>query len=384
MFAEESTRSNAPFEDEADWRSLVQLAAFHRVAPLLRNSLRNARSPTVPPSVLADLEAYVRSASSRSLFLTGELVRLLKRLAAQAIPAIPFKGPALAVSLYGDPALRQFDDLDILVRREDYPTAKSLLRSLGYRPEIPLNKRQENAYLRNKRHEKLTIVKESTKIEVEIHCGIVPPDSPFRQNLKEAWERREPLFFAGMETTALSSEDLLMSLCAHGSRHLWCRLQWLCDVARLIRRRPNLDWGRLAEQARMSGGQRMLFLGLCLARDVLATPLPPEIERGIGRDPQTGRLADEVKRRFFEGPLVNRTTEECALFRPQLIDGLRDRLSYWRRHGLGLLNPTRADWTSIRLPDPLFPLYYALRPVRLAGKYGWMAAHHFSSRRRRR
>lgn len=84
-----------------DWDSLVQLVAFHRVAPLLDHALRNTCPQAVPSSVLADLAAYVRSAVSRSLFLTGELVRLLKRLEAQGIPAIPFKGPVLSSLLYG-------------------------------------------------------------------------------------------------------------------------------------------------------------------------------------------------------------------------------------------------------------------------------------------
>lgn len=132
-----------PLEEAADWNSLIQLAAFHRVAPLLYKRLRNTCPQVVPASVLTDLEAYVRSVAIRSLLLTGELVRLLKRLEAQGIPAISFKGPALASLLYGDPALRHFDDLDILVRQEDYASAKRLLLSLGYQPIYQLTERQE-------------------------------------------------------------------------------------------------------------------------------------------------------------------------------------------------------------------------------------------------
>ena len=129
LAVEGTPRLNAPIED-VDWDSLVRLAAFHRVAPLLDHALRNTRPHAAPASVLADLTAYVRSASGHSLLLTGELLQLLKRFEAQGIPAIPFKGPALAYFLYGDPALRQFDDIDIFLHQEDFPAAKQLLLSL--------------------------------------------------------------------------------------------------------------------------------------------------------------------------------------------------------------------------------------------------------------
>jgi hypothetical protein len=35
--------------------------------------------------------------------------------------------------------------------------------------------------------------------------------------------------------------------------------------------------------------------------------------------------------------------------------------------------PTVADWTALRVPGSFSFLYYLLRPVRLAGKYGRLA-----------
>ena len=45
-----------------------------------------------------------------------------------------------------------------------------------------------------------------------------------------------------------------------------------------------------------------------------------------------------------------------------------------------ITNPSVEDWLALSLPDPLFPLYYLVRPLRLAGKYGLQVwQRHFKS-----
>jgi len=46
------------------------------------------------------------------------------------LPAIPYKGPVLAESAYGDVALRNFGDLDFLISPVDFGQAKQALREL--------------------------------------------------------------------------------------------------------------------------------------------------------------------------------------------------------------------------------------------------------------
>jgi hypothetical protein len=58
-----------------------------------------------------------------------------------------------------------------------------------------------------------------------------------------------------------------------------------------------------------------------------------------------------------------------------LIERMRDKLGYC----LGRFNPTVGDYESCRLPRPLFPVYYALRPLRLMAKYSGLAARRIFS-----
>ncbi len=106
-----------------DWSYLLQIAAHHGVLPLLYKSLNTTCRDTIPEQILDELRRLFRDNAVRNLFLTETLIKLLKQLAAHEIPAIPFKGPVLASSLHGDISLRQFGDLDILVRKQDVPAA---------------------------------------------------------------------------------------------------------------------------------------------------------------------------------------------------------------------------------------------------------------------
>jgi hypothetical protein len=290
-----------------DWAALLELASFHRVAPLLDRALREGNEASAGREKLS---AYVHSISTRSLLLTGELVRLLKAWQAQGIETIPFKGPALAVQLYGEPALRHFDDLDVLVRQADLPAAQQVALALGYRP------REQHPF-----HASFSLFKGQTEIVLELHWDSMPPDFPFHLAPEGLWQRREAFSLGGIPTATLAPADLLLYLSAHGGRHLWLRLLWICDVAQLLRHNPNLDWAALLEQARASGGQRMLFLGLALAHELLGAPLPPEVEQAVRGDAQAAGLARRAKAQLFEAPLEIVKPWKEAAFRRELMDG---------------------------------------------------------------
>jgi len=62
--------------------------------------------------------------AARNVFLTNKLFEILNLFKKNDILALPFKGPVLAESVYGDLSLRQFVDLDILVHNHDAISTK--------------------------------------------------------------------------------------------------------------------------------------------------------------------------------------------------------------------------------------------------------------------
>jgi hypothetical protein len=85
---------------------------------------------SLPANLEGDLERRFATNAQRSLRLTRELARIMACLENHSVDAIPYKGPALAQAIYGDVAMRQFSDLDILIRVSDYDRAdRSLCKS---------------------------------------------------------------------------------------------------------------------------------------------------------------------------------------------------------------------------------------------------------------
>lgn len=347
-----------------DWELFLKLAAFHRVAPLLERALRLGRLPELPAPVHAGLENLVRANSTRGLLLTAELARLLKGWGVLGIQALPFKGPSLALQLYNDPTLRHYDDLDVFVRQADFPAARAHLVSLGYQPQPP--EPGEDF------HETFKLPHPDRPLEVELHWSLLPENRTQRLAPETFWARCATVTVGGASALALAPEDLLLFLCLHGSKHGWNRLLWLCDVTQLLRHHPQLDWDSLLSRARQAQGWRMLLLGLFLARELLNAPLSPEIEQSLRREPAVARLAEPIKHRHYHGPVDTFVKPwQVGNFNAQLEDSSLGRFTDWLRR---LVTPTVNDLNSVQLPRALYPVYYLIRPFRLLGKSGSMAA----------
>src|SRR5207245_4104462 len=108
--------------------------------------------------------------------------------------------------------------------------------------------------------------------------------------------------------------------------HQWQRLMWICDVAELIRAHQQMDWQRLLEQAKTSGGKRMLLLGLFLANDLLGTDLPEHILPGIQADPKVKLLAGQVRAQLFAH--ADQSPFRSLAFHIEVRERLQDKIQY--------------------------------------------------------
>ena len=364
--SEITIRIEALLRAGVDWKYLIRTSNAHGVAPLLYWHLSSVRKEDIPTDILDYLQEHFFANSLHNLSLTGELLRLLNVFEAHGILAVPCRGPVLAASVYGNLALRRFLDLDIMVRRRDAMKAKELLTSLGYRPKHRLTRAQEAALLRS-RFEYI-FVRDDGRITVELHWEIVDHFAlPLEPELLWGRLRRIPL---GNDTVpSLSPEDTLLTLCAHGSKHLWERLGWICDVAELIRVRQDMRWEQVMAQASALGGERMVLLGLLLASNLLGATLPAQVLQSIHTDPMVGVLARRIQERLFK--MANGKAElfERDYFHPLHLK-MQRRLPDKIRFCVRVVTTQRMDdWKLLPLPDFLFDFYYVLRPIRLIGKY---------------
>ncbi|HXL15489.1 MAG TPA: nucleotidyltransferase family protein [Methylomirabilota bacterium] len=363
---ERRTRLDELLAQSPDWRRLIGLAERHGLLPLLAHHLVASAPASVPAGFRDELHGRVSAIVGRNLMMTSELIRVVRRLEAREIPALPYKGPVLAVAAYGSLALRSFDDLDLLVPRRHVREAARLLLEDGYQPVYRLTPAQEAAYFRTQ----CEYIVERDNVRVELHWEIVPPYFSWPFDLEGLWGRAEPAVLAGATLRTLSVEDLLLVLCAHGSKHCWDRLEWIASFAEIVRRSASADWTRVRDGARRAGASRMLALSLALVRDLMEVELPPHAREPVERDPTARSLAHEVGRRILSGDagMLDRPRE--VRFHLRARERLRDRTRYVLRLAT---TQTLGDWDLVDLPRGVDGLYRVIRPVRLLRKFGLRA-----------
>jgi len=342
-----------------DWDFAQRFAEVHSLIPLLYFHLHAHAPEKVPPAVYEKLREQYRRISALNIYLSGELRRLLKLFAAHEIEAIPYKGPALAAKAYGHIALRHFGDLDILVRQRDVLRVMQLLIAEGYALHPPLNDVQQALMLRTQCN--LPFTRDGRRLIVEIHWRVSARlfSSPLDE--ESLWENSGLDSFEGTTIKTLAPEDLLLSLCVHGAKHLWERLIWIADIAQLLQVYPDLNWTRLLERARRSGTERMLLLGLYVAHDLLGAKLPAQVAAQIEIDAEITMLAGQIYSRLFAEGSDASGMSGYFLFQLKARRRLRDKFNYCRY----VVSPTEEDLTLLTLPAPLSFVYYVLRPLRM-------------------
>jgi hypothetical protein len=342
-----------------DWQYFFLIARRHSVVPLIFGQLQQHASDIVPADTIRHLKLHYLENSARNTVLTSELCRLLKRLEESGIDAIPYKGPVLALVAYDNLALRRFVDLDIMVRREDVMAARDVFLAEGLEFARPLTPAQQEVLLKTQHNMQFT--SDNRLLIVELHWEVASHLFASSVQADDLWSSLSTVDLDGTVVKTLSVDDLTFSLCVHGSRHLWERLGWICDIAELISRH-SLNWHNLLARAARTDSERMFLLGVCLAERLLDAQLPGEIQNVCDGDDKLQSLAQTIISQLFNGTEhVPATTRE--IFKYNI--GVRKSLSSRARYVLYMLRPTDSDLEHHDLPRSLSFGYYLMRPVRL-------------------
>lgn len=340
---------------DISWERVFQLASRHRLLPCLYSALRGHAG--VPGSIQVALDLRFSSHVRRVLRFSAELVGILRQFESLGIKAILQKGPALALRLYGDPAMREFGDLDFLVRVEDISRARAALIGLGFRPHLVLSVRQERAYL-NTGYEHAFASSLGPNV-VELQWQIVPRFYAIAFRPEELFRQSVEIEFEGLRGRILCNEDLLLTLSAHAAKHCWSQLGMVRDLATLVR--EPLDWDRVIAEAKRLGIIRILTISLVLCRNLLGMGFPPEVAAGAELR-RSEIIADDVREQMMLATELNTESLNYFRFMMRLREQRRHRVQFATRLAF---TPGGSEWNAIHLPDRLFPLYRGVRLLRL-------------------
>jgi Uncharacterised nucleotidyltransferase len=350
--------------DDLDWDALVGGADQNALMPLLDRQLARFGQGAAPATQMVRIREANYDGTLRCLNLTAALIEILRLLKGEGINAIPYKGPVLAEQAYGEVALREFDDIDIIVRQRDMGKVHQGMMALGYIAKFPATMSPESNGAPVPGEYKY--YSETRGAIAEIHTEMTLRHFPLAPDVDELWSRSVCVRVGGHDMRTFSLEDTLLALCVHGSKDFWARLSWIADVSESIQCNEALDWEQITARAKLLQVERMLHVGLLLAAGILSAPLPDTIAREAQEDRAAEAIAGEMARRLLCSEPRPPGARERFDTRRRLVPGF---LAGWRYAMRLTMAPAEEDWTMVRLPRPLVPLYILLRPFRLMRKY---------------
>ena len=344
-----------------DWSVAERLACAHGLLPWLARGLSATRKSD---GAWASVIASASTSAARTLGQVrrlGELCALLERA---GVPALPYKGPTLSLQLYGDVALRQSVDLDVVVPFARYAEAREALVRHGLSPRGGHSARQERTLFAWLGHAPFGRGDDF----VELHWRFADRRFPLTLSAEQALSRARPITLGGRALPAMADDDLLVVLAMHGTRHLYERLEWLAGVTRLLLVHRG-EAARVVAHAESLRSRRMLAVSVHVAHRVLGFPLDDDWQRALASDTYADALAASMVAELEAHALRDEPFPDgVALQRryAQLVDTPLDRARLYMH---AALDPTARDHEAIALPDGLMPLHRVLRPARLASAY---------------
>ena len=321
---EHPRRVRALLQGDVDWGLLISLATRHRVLPLFYRQLKAAFPGSIPREFEDRLGLDALNNDRRSLFLAGELLRVMRLFEARGDPRHPLQGPDHGQVGVWRHRIRQFRDLDIWVSEEHKRAARGIMLRDGY---LEMESARDHHFEMIKYYG-LNWFEANWLYALEIHWRFNSSRVALRPSGAGARRPRDgPGPRSNLKT--FNYTNLLILSCLHGTRHLWDRLQMVCDVSEIINS-GLVDWG-LALARPGASTSSALLLGLRLANDLLGSPLPPQAEQRIRADVMVGAS------RRGQGPPPARPRwprgeDREASFYINSFERRRDRLACRARH----------------------------------------------------
>ncbi|HUL35890.1 MAG TPA: nucleotidyltransferase family protein [Candidatus Eisenbacteria bacterium] len=345
-----------------NWDALLELAGDHRVLGVVAARCRETGFAEVPDRAREKLQSRMRAQQLFSLSMTAELFRILEQFERAGIESLLVKGPLVSQLAYGDPSVRSYVDLDLIVRHEAILRASQIMSAQGFEADVP-----EEAIRAEKIPGEYLFGRAGTREMVELHTEKTFRYYPRPMRIADLFARQRQVLLDGKPIRTLSLEDEFVLNCIHGAKHFWERLMWTADIAAMVTRCPEINWRQTRRAAEDVGAGRMLRVALLLAESLLQAPVPEEMAAETKADVTARNLVQQILgwmpgAGYTPPPLAQR-----AMFRVRMGGGLYSGGLYLLRLSL---SPTEDDWRAEEGQQSSRIWGAMKRPFRLLRKYG--------------
>ena len=285
------TRAKQLISRDPDWDLMFQRAHSLEILPVVYANLAEPGLLDIPVGIRNRAARQLQTARARIMARVLTANHVLERFASEGISTLVLKGPATGVSAYGDPSLRNFADLDVLVRREAVGASRDLLLSLGFKPHYE-PEAEDRLLLAG---HALEFMRPTLKVELHTELMSRYLRVPFVN--EEVWGTSRFVRCADASIRVLSPDIEFIFLAAHGAKHEWLGFRWICDVGHLARRLSREERLAVAARSRRLNSLKLVALAVQLVRDAFALECGEELET-VRRQFDSIALSRHVLSRF--------------------------------------------------------------------------------------
>ncbi len=280
------------------------------------------------PAIRKKWREAIQGNTLRSMQLTGVLGMIIGELNKMGLPVFSIKGPLLSLRLFGDIGQRHYNDIDLVVRREEFLKVLEVLDNMGYKmghPKKSLNPGQWEYYFKYKKD--VALINRGSDVVVELHVEI------FRQELIRApsetfiWDLLVDERLGTVAVKCLNLNATFLYLIYHGGQHQYFRLFWLKDVAVALER-WTLDHNWILEKATNLGIDRLMGMGLQLSQLFFRSNIPSEYDQYLLRNQSALLKLQKICMRRIFGP--ERETRIWKLRRYRFVLLLQPGIRYYK------------------------------------------------------
>jgi hypothetical protein len=276
----ELLKLNALIAQVEDWDYLITTIIARGIGPLFYKKLPLLTNSTlIPAEISTKLQQVYYKTFSRSMVLYEHFRKVSTAFNIHQIPVIALKGIYLSEWLYQDIGLRQFSDIDLLVKEEDGARCIAMLEELGYVASKSQFSSIVSTQLAKNAVHYPPMIKDG--VSIEVHIRLHRKTESYHIIIPTVWSNASPAIVNTVPVLVLNDVDLLFHLCLHLDKHFKIgHVQFTCftDISNLLEKEADvMDWEKLSEVCRLYRCEEIVFQYIVLVNRYIQVTVPQDI-----------------------------------------------------------------------------------------------------------
>lgn len=272
---------NALLTSVTDWEYVGKHIVDRGIGPLLFSKLPQLTNKTLIPAYITNrLQQSYYLTLSRNMLMYNVFSQVIAVFAQHNIQVIALKGIYLSEAMYKDIALRQFSDIDLLVKEEDGEKCLNLLRQMGY---SAYDSQERDIVVKTKAESIHYTPMLKDGVSIELHTRLNRRKESFNLDISALWQNACQVTINKSAVYSLDNHDLLIHLCTHADKHFReGKIQFTCfnDITNFIENYQNsTSWNELVVRSQQYGCESIVFKYIMLVHKYMQASVPVEISQ---------------------------------------------------------------------------------------------------------